>query len=136
MLSKNDYCLKKGKTSSVMSENCFCFCHLNLIFSILSHNHSVFHVSIDFLVFQNKKTVFKKCKGIGTRARLTENRQIKCDNNPVEEAYEAPYLRRPFSLCKKPSLGLQSRADLLDVMGYQLTKKKTKKIFISPSFGP
>ena len=126
MLSTNGYCLKKGKTSSVMSENCFC--HLNLIFSILSRNQIVFRV---FLVFPNKKQVLKNCKGPGTRARLTENRQIQCCNNPIEKAYEAPYLSRLFCLCKKASLGLKSRVDLCVVMGYHLTQKiKTTKNYL------
>ena len=55
--------------------------------------------------------------------RLIENKLIQCYNNPVEEAYEAPYLRRLFCLCKNASLGLQSRVDLRVVMGYQLTQK-------------
>ena len=129
MLSTNGYCLKKGKTSSVMSENCFC--HLNLIFSILSQNQIVFRVFIVFLVFPNKKPVFKNCKGPGTRARLTENRQIQCCNNPIEKAYEAPYLSRLFCLFKKASLGLKSRVDLCVVMGYHLTQKiKTTKNYL------
>ena len=129
MVSTNGYCLKKGKTSSIMSENCFC--HLNLIFSILSQNQIGFRVFIVFLVFPNKKTVFKNCKETGTRARLTENRQIQCYNNPIEKAYEAPYLRRLFCLCKKASLGLKSRVDLCVVMGYHLTQKiKTTKKYL------
>ena len=88
-----------------------------------------FRVFVVFVVFQNKKTVFKNCMETGTRARLIENKQIQCYNNPLKEAYEAPYIKRLFFLCKKASLGLQSRTDLHVVMGYQLTQriKTTKK---------
>ena len=82
---------------------------------------------------KQKKTVLKYYKGTGTRARLTENKQIQCYNNPVQEAYEAPYLRRLFCLCKKASLGLKSRVDLCCYGVSSDTKNKNnKKIFISP----